>query len=169
MPRKSAALLASTPVKLDKLSRDFLAKLQDTEPAHGCEEQWVRYIGAAEAYEQAYTRAEMVGTQVEKEGGSSSCQTWPAFIEAQRAQERAMSAVFGALDSYLHAVKHKDDKRIVPEAEVRAIVIDSISDKLDELKFNIKPGLLGSQVAQAIYKLTSEESAGEPAFCADCG
>lgn len=168
MSRKSAALLASTPVKLDSVSRDFLKQLAKLPVEPGFEVQWDRYTAACRVAEEAHTRYDIVFRQVEKEGGTSSCKSWPAFIETGRAYERAAHAAMGALDAYFYAVKHKDDKTGVPEAEVRAIVLDSISDKLDGLDFSINTGLLGSKVAQAIHKLTEEASAGLPPFCADC-
>lgn len=168
MARKSAALLKSTPVKLDKLAKGFLLTLNRQEPVAGCEDSWERHLRAAEEHEEASARAGMLFSVVEKEGGTSSCRTWPAYIEAQKVADRAMSAVFGSLDHYLFAVKHIDDKLGVPIEDIRATVIDSLADKLDGLTFSVNVGLLGAAIATAIRKDTSEESAGEPSFCEDC-
>lgn len=168
MARKSAALLKSTPVKLDKLAKDFLLALNRQEPVAGCEDSWERHLRAAEEHEEASARAGVLFVQVEKEGGTSACKTWPAFIEAQKLADRALSAVFGSLDHYLFAVKHIDDKKGVPEDEIRATIIDSLSDKLNGLTFSVNPGILGSAIAKAVRKDTSEESVGVPTFCEDC-
>lgn len=168
MARKSAALLKSTPVKLLPIDKAFLAAERKRVPVPGCEEHWNRYLAAIEKDAETEARLDTVYRIVEKDGGSSSSRHWPAFKEALRAKERDSSAVFGALHAYLYYVKHKDDKVGVPEQELRAIVIDSLSDKMDELQWTIQPGLVASKVAQAIRNDTTEESAGDPPFCSDC-
>jgi hypothetical protein len=168
MARKSAALLKSTPIKLSPLDKKFLAKAQQYTPDPAAKEQWNRYLAALEKDAEAEARLDVVYRQVEKEGGSSSAKSYPAFMEALRLKEREASSVFGALNAYEYAVKHKDDKVGVPEEEVRAIVIDSLSDKLDDLQFELNFGLLGAKVAQEIRKDTIEENAGDPPFCSDC-
>lgn len=85
-----------------------------------------------------------------------------------RVVDERMSAMFGWLDRWRYLVLHKDDVVNVPEVEVRAVVIDSLKDKLDGLSFNVNSGVLGTNIAKAIRLQTREESAGDPPFCQDC-
>lgn len=138
------------------------------EPEPGFEELWQRHVTAVIALDRAWTQFVKLGDKIDAQGGGSSHKLWPKFLEAEKAYEQAVRKSFSTLDGYTYAVAHKDDKIGVPEDEIRAVVIDSLSDKLDELEFTVNNGLLGSKVAQAIRKDTSEESAGDPPYCQDC-
>lgn len=168
MARKVAALLKSTPVKLDRISRDFLAVIDKGKPVPGCEEQWRWYVEAAHVCEETQTRYDVIYRQVEKEGGTSQSKSWPAFIEAGKVHERAVNASIGALSAYLYAVKHKDDLKRIPAEELRMIAKESLSDKLEELQFSVNVGILGSHVATAVRNLTSDGFVDEPPMCDDC-
>lgn len=168
MARKSAALLKSTPVKLGKRSKDMLKWLNAFVPEPGCEDQWERHVKASTKFAETESRYDAICEQVEKEGGSSASPSWPAFEMMGREYMRDMSACFGALDAYTYAVKHLHDKKAIPESEIRAVVIDSLSDKLSALTFSVNTGILGSKLAQAIRLDVTEESSGDPPYCADC-
>jgi len=168
MARKSAALLKSTPVKLSKLSKVFLAELAKFKPVEGCEDQWANYMARATEHEEQTSRYDAVFMQVEKEGGSSTCKSWPAFLLAGKSTDQTAKAAFGALDVYQYAVKHRFDKVGVPETDLRAVIGDTFSENLS-VKINLKnSGLLAAKVAQAIRTRTAEESVGDPPFCSDC-
>jgi hypothetical protein len=167
--RKSAALLDDQPVKLNRLSRDFLVQLGKFEPTEGCEDAWNRYLKAAREHEEMVSRYDSVTAQVEREGGHPDCKSWPAFEALGKKVDARMQSAFGALDGYRHAAKHVNDKAKAIENEVRSLVIDSLDDKMDELQFSVNGGLLGSKIAQAIRDDVSDDSAGEPMFCSDCG
>lgn len=134
----------------------------------GFEELWQRHIASTIALDRAWDEYTKVGDKIDSAGGDHTHKLWSKFEEAGKAYERAVKSAFGTLDAYQFAVAHKNDKIGVPEEEVRAIVIDSLSDKLDEMEFTLNVGLLGSKVAQAIRKDTSEDSAGDPLYCQDC-
>lgn len=155
------------PVKLSKLSKSFLSQLAAITPVEGCEEQWQRYVAAATEHENTQARLDLIFRSVEKDGGTSSSRSYPAFMEQTKVADRALHAAFGALDSYLFATKHVNDKTAVAETELRATVIDSLEDKLDELQFSVNIGLLGSKVAQAIRSDVIEFDY-DVAFCQDC-
>lgn len=167
MARKSAALLKSTPVKLDGTSKAFLKELGKIKPVEGQEEHWERYLAAVQAHEEQTARFDAVFKLVEREGGTSNCKSWPAFlVEEKKAMVTAKTA-FQSLDAYQYAVAHRFDKIGVPETELRALIGDSLSESL-MLKASVNTGLLAAKVAQAIRKFTSEESVGTPPFCSDC-
>ena len=168
MARKSVAVLKNAPVKLDATAKAFLKQLAKIEPAEGCEEYWQRYVKAATEHEEQIVRADALLAVVEKEGGSSSCKTWPAYSEALKRLDQTMRAAFGALDAYNYQVEHRFDKVGVPESELRQIIADSFSGNVT-FKFNLaNSGLLAAKVAQAVRKHTAEEAVGEPPFCDDC-
>lgn len=168
MARKSAALLKSTPVKLSKAQKEGMAELAKRVPVEGCETQWARFLLVNTKHEELTARYDAVAAQVEKEGGTSDCPSWSAFQKINGEWLRSVSATFGAFDAYTYAVAHKDDKIDAAQAEVRAIVIESLADKLDGLTFNVNSGVLGSNIAKAIRNLVSEESSGDAPYCQDC-
>lgn len=168
MARKSAALLKSAPVKLTKIDAAFIKTMGKFVPYEAAKEQWSRVLDAAQNEAEAEGRLDALYRQVEREGGHSSCKSWAAFQEALRASHRAGARTLASIDAYLYAVKHADDKIHVDEAEIRAVIIDSLSDKLGDLQFSVNSGLLGGKLAQAIRKNVSEESAGDPPYCSDC-
>lgn len=90
------------------------------------------------------------------------------YKKALRMVDARQIAVFGMLDRWRFLVRHKDDPILVPEADIRAIVIDSLSDKFEELQLSSNVGWIGTKIAQAIRQDVSEGSSGRPAFCNDC-
>src|SRR4051794_17899976 len=102
MARKSAELLDDQPVKLDKLSRDFLAQLAKFVPAEGCEEAWNRYLKAARDHEEMQSRYDAIAAKVEREGGNSDCKSWPEFVALGKRLDARTASCFGALDGYMH-------------------------------------------------------------------
>jgi hypothetical protein len=167
MARKSAVLLKSAPVKVDKAGKALMAQLAKIEPVAGLEEHWNRYLTAVLHNEEVMAREEVVAAQLEKR---STPELVKAHKSVQHEGDKATKATFGALDAYRYAVAHKDDKINVPEEDVRFGVIESLNDKLDgELVFSMNLGLVGSKVAQAIRKETASVPSFEDApFCPDC-
>lgn len=166
MARKALVLLKDAPVKLNKRAREYLAGVERTVPEEGCEEQWQSYVNSVRAVENVSARLAELEKVVGKKGSAS--RHWPVFQAELRKYDKVGFASFGALNVYQFTVKHRFDKIGIPEDELRAVVIDSLSDKMDELAFSVNYGILGSKVAQAIRQFTVEESSGDPVFCVDC-
>lgn len=165
--RKNAAMLKSTPVKLDKVGKDFIARVKAMAVVPGCEAQHERYLAAVIAAEEASARYDVIYRQVEKEGGTSSCKSWPAFVAAGDEHSRKAHQAFGALDAYLYAAKHVDDPKDADQEELRAVIAVSLNTNMDGLKFSMNYGLLGAKVAQAIRAdVTAEEFTDIP-YCQD--
>jgi hypothetical protein len=168
MARKTVATVRSAPVKIDGISKRFLASEEARDPVLGCEVEWNRYLIACREQADSDARLKVISAIVDKEGGTSSAKHWPDFSAALSASQRASSAVMGSLSAYLYRVEHINDDKLVVEEELRAIVIDSLSDKLEGLQMTINSGMLGSKVAQAIRTLVIEDEAIEPPLCPDC-
>jgi hypothetical protein len=166
--RKPAVLLKSTEVKPSKRHLAFVKSEEGRDPAPGCETEWQRYLTACREQGEADARLDAISRLVEKDGGTSASSYWTAFEEALRASQRASSAVIGSLNAYLYRAEHINDDKLVPEEELRVIVADSLSDKLEGLAFSMNHGILGSKVAQAIRTLVIESEAVEPPLCPDC-
>jgi hypothetical protein len=81
---------------------------------------------------------------------------------------KATNDMFRAWDAFAFKVKHKDDVVPALEEDIRGVVIDSLSDKLDELEFTLNVGLLGSKVAQTIRDIVADQDMGQPPLCGDC-
>lgn len=166
MARKIAALLPNRSVKLDRDSRVFLKRIEDAEVPEGTEDAYEQWVRATREVEEQAARVDELMPLVEAKGSADP--NWPAYQDAIRRYDTAVRAAFGACDKWRYTLAHRFDRVGVPEDEVRAVVIDSLNDKLDDLQFSINTGLLGSKVAQSIRANTSEESAGEPPYCPDC-
>lgn len=168
MARKPSALLKSVPIKLSKSATKYIDHERKRKPVVGCEAQYTRYIEALEKAADADARLDAVYKIVEKEGGTSSSEHWGAFQVALRESAKAGVIVFGALDAYVYKSKHINDVELVNEDELRAIVIDSLSDKLEGVLFTVNHGILGSKVAQSLRHVAVEAEVVEPPLCADC-
>lgn len=164
--RKSAASLKKQPVKLSKLSLDFIAQVEAMPVEPGTEKQHEAYVQACIELEEADTRAQILADKVDKLGPSDPA--WPAFDAALHELQKAQKRCFGMTDGFVYATNHINDAVMVPEEDLRAIANDSLADKLDELQFSVNYGLLASKVAQSIRKDAAEGDAGNPPFCGDC-
>lgn len=167
MARKSAELLKSTPVKLGTLAKDFIKRIEKVTPAEGCEDQYRRYVTAVVKAEESCARYDALFERVEREGGTSSCKSYPSFMAAGDEYSRMARSAFSALDSYLYAAKHINDAKLTEEDELRDIIIASLSDKLDELQFTLNTGLLGSKVAHAVKHNVTEHTFEDMPLCDD--
>jgi len=169
MARKNAAMLKSTPVKISALGRELLARLGKIKPVPGCEEQWERYVATVKAQEEASARYDMIYKQVEREGGDSSCPSWPAFMQAGHEYDIKVKSCFGALDAYTYAAKHVDDPVPTDESNVREVIAASLEGNLDGLDFSLKStGLVAAKIAHAIIGDVIEEETGAFTLCEDC-
>jgi hypothetical protein len=166
--RKNAAMLKSSPVKIGTIDKAFIAKLAKQKPVPGCEEQWKRYLDACQVEAEAYARYDAIFRQVEKEGGSSSCASWPAFVQLGHEWQVKSRAAMGALDTYEYAVKHRDDDVPVAEDDLREVVAASMEDNMDGLQITLKSsGLLAAKVAQAIRHNVIELEFTDIPYCQD--
>jgi hypothetical protein len=168
MARKSAVLLKSTPVKLDKTARVHIAQIEKFVPVEGCEDHWQHYVNAVRVHAEEEARWDAITRLLSADGKEQDSKHWPAFVAQGARVDQTMKAQFGAYDSYQYRVRHKDDKVGVPEPEVRAVVIDTLAEGVEDMQFSINHGMLGSKVAQAIRKDTSEGESVEPPLCIDC-
>lgn len=166
MARKLSALIK--PVKVSKVDKEFYEYLAGREVEAGFEEQWDRVLKAEQIHAEEHARYDLLYQQVGKEGGSSDAPSWSAFMAQGKKSDQTLKAVLMALDGYEYAVKHRFDKVTAENSEVRLTIIDTLSDKLDELDFSINHGLLGSKVAQAIRESVSDGFEGVPILCQDC-
>jgi len=166
MARKSVAVLKSVPVKLHKRDEAFLAAMAKKGTPEGTESAFKVYLEAGHATADAWMRMDMLGKAVDKKGSNDP--QWPLFQEAANEYARRSSIEMRALDNWLHAIKHRHDDVLVDEAELRAIVNDTLADKTDVLQWTLNSGLLGSKVAQAIRESAIEGSISQPPICADC-
>lgn len=165
MARKSAALL-KRPMALPKASQRHMAGLDRVVPPEGVDAEYDRFKNASYALEEQWVRVEKLGKIVEKDGRDDP--NWPAFQDAIKTLAARERQVFSSWDGFAHKVRHRLDPVPVPEADIRAIAIDSLSDKLDQLQFNLNIGLLGSHVTTAIRNLASEGEPITPPLCEDC-
>ena len=166
--RKNAAMLKSAPVKLHPIDKAFNAKLGKQKPVPGCEEQWGRYLDACQAEAEAYARYDAISKQVEKEGGTSSCRSWPAFVKLGHDWQIKSRTAMGALDTYEYAVKHRDDDVPVAEDDLREVIGASMEDNMDGLQITLKSsGLLAAKVAQAIRRNVIELEFTDIPYCQD--
>jgi len=158
MPRKSA-ILKITVTGIPKDWRWQLDNLKRLTPVPGTEEHYARYVGMVEKRLTQHARFDQ------------ACDLYDAHMtddaralmrEEGKLLDQRMSAEMGALDRWRYACEHLNDKVLVAEEEVRAVVLASLSDKLEGIDFSLNHGLLGSKVAQAIRKNVSEETMEAP-------
>lgn len=168
MARKSAAVLKSAKLKISDRDAKFIKEAEKREVPEELRPEWDRYLLALREEADAEARVDALLAIVEEEGGSSAAPTYPAFQTALKAAQQASATVYGSLIHFLNREKHIGDAKLVDESELRAIVIDSISDKLDAVRFSINNGILGSKVAQSVRKLVQEVDPVMPPLCADC-
>lgn len=167
MARKSITSVKNAPVTLPKRSQKHIDKLTGLPIPKGTEEHYGRFLAAVKATEEQHVRVDELAKIVDKDGSKHA--RWPEYIEALNVLTRKQLTEFGTYDAWAYFCKHKDDKVGVPVDEIRSILIDSLSDKIDGgLDFSVNYGILGSKVAQAIRTTTSDESSGEVPFCKDC-
>jgi hypothetical protein len=167
MARKSITAIKNAPVKLGKRAQKNIDKLTGLPIPKGTEDQYKRFLETVKTTEEQTVRVDELAKIVDKDG--SKHPRWGEYIEALNMLSRRQLAEFGAYDAWAYFCKHKDDKIGVPEEEIRTLIIESLSDKIEGgLDFSVNYGILGSKVAQAIRKDTTDESSGEIPFCADC-
>lgn len=161
-------MLKSAPVKLDVHTKTHNAWLAKVTPVPGCEEQWGRYLTACQEEGEAYARYDAIHKQVEKEGGTSSCRSWPAFIKLGNEWSAKSRTALGSLDVYEHAVKHQHDDVPVAENDLREVIGASMEDNMDGLQITLKSGgLLAAKVAQAIRNNVIEYEFSDIPYCQD--
>lgn len=166
MARKNAALLPNAQVKLGKQALANIKEMERIDVPEGTEDAYRQWIEATRAVEEQSVRVDALQALVEKKGSHDP--NWPAYVESLRVLQRRVSAAFGACDKWVFVRDHQHDKKLVSMEDVKATIIDSLSDKIDGLTFSVNYGLLGTKLAQAVRPLASDESAGDPTFCADC-
>jgi hypothetical protein len=91
------------------------------------------------------------------------------FDRSIRAIDKSQKAMFASFDAWRYSCKHINDPIMVSIEDIRAVVIDTLTDVMDELDFNIKPGLLGHKVAQVVVPMVQEAEYDDIPYCDDCG
>jgi len=166
--RKTQALLKSSPTKLLAPDKAHMAWLSRQTPAEGCEDAWEHYVKAVQEEGETYARYDAVYRQVEKEGGTSACKSYEAFLHAEHVWATKAQAALGFLDSYERAKKMVGVPVVAAEDDLRAIVGASLGDNMDGIQINLKSiGLLGARVAQAIRHDVIEEESTDIPLCQD--
>jgi hypothetical protein len=162
MARKTALLKIK-----DEIPKDWLWQvdnLKKFEPVEGTEDQWNRYVTSVV---QRLKQESRFAQACDNHDSAHTDESYKAMKAEGDLYSRRMLSELGALDAWRHACKHVDDKVAVAEDEVRAVVLASISDKLESLQFSVNGGILGSKVAQAIRKDVTEVELDAP-LCQDC-
>lgn len=185
MARKTADMLRPKikHVPLSATGKAFLAQLASRVPEEGFEEQWNRYLAVAREHEQAFADLSYWGDKVDAECqvvwdkskgeermSMASAPSYDDMHAAELRYQRATKASFGALDTYQHGVKHKDDVPegpLVPEEDTRAVVCASMSDHAAVFGWTAKYGIVGSAVARAIRMDVADTDEDAP-YCGDC-
>lgn len=166
MARKSAELVK--PVKLSASSVALIRQMRRVTPVEGCEGQWERHVTALETAELEHAKLDVIFKQVEREGGTSSCKSWPVYLAQLAAVDRATHAVLGSCDSYVFATKHVSDKIGMAVEEFDGVIFDSLEDKLAGFKFDMSKTRLATAIAEAVRLDVQEFDAGDPVLCEDC-
>lgn len=135
----------------------------------GTERAFDYYFEMATKHAEAEARLDAISKLVDKgkNAGSSQHEMWPSFMAALLEAEKAGVREMRAFDAWRSAVKHMHDDIKVSEDDLRAVVKDSLADKVGELQFNLNAGLLGSKIAQAIRDIVIEHETGDIPLCQD--
>lgn len=135
-------------------------------PPPGTEEAWERYVEATvKRLENTYAY-EQLGDLLDKRPEDEEVRR--LWKELGERYDRLIRAELSFFDHWHHQVKHLGDKKVASEEEVRFVAIATLTDKTGDVQFNIKSGLLGSKLAQAIYRDTEEVEQVDPPLCTDC-
>lgn len=163
MARKTA-LLKITVEGIPKAWRWQIDNLKKFVPVEGTEQRWDRHVTATAERLKQQARFDQACDLHEQHNSDES----RALMKVEGDKlNRLMHAEFGALDAWTHQCKHMNDKILMPEEDVREVVIASLSDKLEELQFTVNYGMLGGKIAQAIRHTVSEDDTMVPPLCAE--
>lgn len=166
MARKSTTLLKSAEIKLPMISKRAIEATENMFIPDGVDlAVHRRHVDALKALEEQYVICDRLGAKI----NGFRDKGYDKFIEAQRTLSIRQSQVFSTYEGLAHAIKHANDVKYAAQEEVRATISESLTDKVDEIQFNINIGLLGSNVAQAIRNQVVEVAMDDIPLCEDCG
>jgi hypothetical protein len=156
---------------IPKAWQDQLKALRAYAAPPGTEDVWKRHVEATmRRLEETYV-FEQLGDLLDKtpEDSDERNEIRKLWKQSGERYDRLMRTELGTFDAWNYKVKHLNDKKASPIEEVRFAAIETLTANVGVLQFNIKPGLLGSKLAQAIHKDTVEVELADPPLCPDCG